>query len=69
MVAAGPEHPVRFADAEDGGFRPYLLVRGRLEAALTRALAIDLADLIEKDAAGLFLVSNGARFDVPQGAA
>lgn len=69
VVAAGPEHPIRFADAEDGGFRPYLLVRGRLEAALTRALAIDLADLIEEDAAGLFLVSNGARFDVPQGAA
>ena len=66
VVEAGEEHPIRFAVTEDGAFRPYLLVRGRLEAALTRALAYDLAGLIQEDERGLYLSSNGARFDVPR---
>ncbi|WP_245198957.1 DUF1285 domain-containing protein [Jiella mangrovi] len=69
VVSAGPDHPIRFASDPDGAFRPYLLVRGRLEAALTRSLAFDLAELLEEDEAGFFLVSNGARFAVPEGAA
>lgn len=47
VVAAGAGHPLRFEIAEDGGLKPYLLVRGRLEALLTRALAQDLAALGE----------------------
>lgn len=65
LVAAGPNHPLRFATDGDAAFRPYVLVRGRLEARLTRALAYDLADLIEEDGSGFFIRSNGARFDVP----
>jgi uncharacterized protein len=46
IVTAGPEHPLRFAtEAHTGGLKPYLLVRGRLEALATRALAYDLAEL------------------------
>lgn len=46
VVACGPHHPLRFAlEAPGGGLKPYVLVRGRLEALLTRALAFDLAGL------------------------
>jgi uncharacterized protein len=45
-VACGRQHPLRFAVQEPGGgLKPYALVRGRLEALLTRALAFDLAAL------------------------
>lgn len=72
IVACGPDRPLRFADdAEDGAFRPYVTVRGRLEARLTRALAYDLADFVEDDGAGPFVRSGGARFavDADKGAA
>jgi hypothetical protein len=43
IVACGHEHPLRFAEQQPGGgLKPYLLVRGRLEALLTRALLHDL---------------------------
>lgn len=68
VVACGPEHPLRFADdGENGAFRPYVTVRGRLEARLTRALAFDLADYVEDDGAGPFIRSGGARFPIGSG--
>ncbi|MBO0663288.1 DUF1285 domain-containing protein [Jiella sp. MQZ9-1] len=67
VVTAGPAHPIRFAEEEGEAFRPYVLVRGRLEAALTRALAIDLTDFIETDEAGWFIASGGARFRISGG--
>jgi hypothetical protein len=46
IVACGPRHPLRFSVQEPGaGLKPYLLVRGRLEALLTRALTFDLVAL------------------------
>ena len=37
IVAAGPEHPLRFAtEPATGGLKPYVLVRGGLEALATR---------------------------------
>jgi uncharacterized protein len=46
VVVCGPEHPLRFAEQEPGkGLKPYVLVRGRLEALLTRALLHDLVAL------------------------
>jgi uncharacterized protein len=46
IVACGPEHPLRFATQPDGsGPKPYVLVRGRLEALMTRALYYDLMEL------------------------
>lgn len=48
VVAADPEHPLRFAvDADTGGLKPYILVRGRLEARATRAVAQELAALAD----------------------
>jgi len=46
VMRCGPEHPLRFALQElGGGLKPYVLVRGRLEALLTRSLVYDLAAL------------------------
>ncbi|MBB3950417.1 DUF1285 domain-containing protein [Aureimonas jatrophae] len=61
VVEAGPEHPLRL---EDGpmGFRPRLLVRGGLWARLTRALALDLAELVEERGEGAGLASGGGWF-------
>lgn len=64
IVEAGTEHPIRFA-VEPGseGLKPYLLVRGRLEALVTRALYYDLVELAVEDAdQGLGLWSGGAFF-------
>jgi hypothetical protein len=71
IVEVGPEHPLRFAvEPGSGGLRAYLLVRGRLEALVTRALIYDLVDLAEASEAGAFgLRSGGAFFALPQGAA
>ncbi len=65
VVVADARHRLRFETGE-GGFVPYLQVRGRLEARLTRALAYELADQIEEDDRGrAFVRSRGARFDLP----
>ena len=46
IVHCGPEHALRFVEeAGSGGLKPYLLVRGRLEALVTRALYYDLVEL------------------------
>jgi len=46
FTGCGARHPLRFALQEPGGgLKPYVLVRGRLEALLTRALVFDLAAL------------------------
>ena len=66
VVTAGPEHPLRFA-VEPGsqGLKPYLLVRGRLEALVTRALYYDLVELAVDDGNGLGLWSGGTFFAMP----
>jgi len=49
LVTIGPDHPVRFEKEPDsGGLKPYVHVRGRLEALFTRALMYQLADLMEE---------------------
>ncbi len=65
IVEAGPGHPIRFEMEEgSGGLKPYLLVRGRLEALVTRALYYDLVELANTDgpAGELGLWSAGAFF-------
>jgi hypothetical protein len=47
IVEAGPDHPMRFVEDAMGGFVPYLHVRGRLEARATRAVAQEIAALLE----------------------
>lgn len=46
-VTAGQEHPLRFINAEEEGFKPYILVRKELFARLSRTLAQELAGLGE----------------------
>jgi hypothetical protein len=64
VVTAGPEHPLRFvAEQGSGGLKPYLLIRGRLEALVTRALYYDLVELAVAGQDGkLGLWSGGAFF-------
>ncbi|MFA5899226.1 MAG: DUF1285 domain-containing protein [Hyphomicrobium sp.] len=46
VVTCGAEHPMRIdLQQPGGGLKPYVLVRGRLEALLTRALLHDLVAL------------------------
>lgn len=46
VVRCGHDHPLRFSRQDpSGGLKPYLLIRGRLEALLTRALYLDLVAL------------------------
>ena len=46
VAPCGVEHPLRFeSEPGSGGLKPYLLVRGRLEALVTRAVYYDLVEL------------------------
>ena len=46
VIACGPEHPLHFAEQQPGGgLKPYVHVRGRLVALVTRALLHDLVAL------------------------
>lgn len=73
IVRCGPDHPLRFArEAGSGGLKPYVLVRGRLEALVTRALYYDLIELAEpargKDDESLGIWSGGVFFPLRVGA-
>jgi hypothetical protein len=49
LVEAGPDHPLRFVTAPgNDGVKPYLHVRGRLEALLSRAVMYELVALGEE---------------------
>ena len=48
LVQVGPERPLRFDLAPNGGVKPYVKVRGDLWARVTRALALDLIALGEE---------------------
>lgn len=60
VVEAGPDHPLRFVDEpETGGLKPYLLVRGRLEALVARPVMYELVEhgeQIEIDGKAMFAV-------------
>ena len=66
IVTCGPQRPLRFVEeAGSGGLKPYLLVRGRLEALVTRALYYDLVELAvppQSGGDGIGLWSSGAYF-------
>lgn len=68
LVSAGPDHALRFEQREDGP-RPYLHVRGGLEALVSRAVYYELAEIAlgnGSDPAGVW--SNGAFFPLEQAA-
>lgn len=72
VVECGPERPLRFVvEAASGGLKPYVLVRGRLEALASRALVYDIVELAEPVQGGdpdrLGVWSRGAWFRLPDG--
>lgn len=63
VVRCCADHPLRFAvEAGSGGLKPYLLVRGRLEALVTRALYYDLVELAVENEAGILGLWSGGTF-------
>ena len=64
LVTAGADHPLRFAEPA-GGPRPYVHVRGGLEALVARAVYYELAELAlaAGDTPGVW--SDGAFFALP----
>jgi hypothetical protein len=68
VVRCGPGHPLRFeVEAGSQGLKPYLLVRGRLEALVTRAVYYDLVELAVMRGDDLGLWSGGAFFVLQPG--
>jgi len=67
VVTCGAEHPLRFVVGDPGaGLKPYVHVRGRLEALVTRALVYDLVDLaVAGEGGGIGIWSGGAFFPLP----
>lgn len=62
-VTAGSDHPLRFGrDSRTGGPKPYILVRGRLEALFTRPLYYDVVAM-----AGIELVDGVEQFGIWSG--
>ena len=62
LVTAGPEHPLRFVEDNDGP-RPYLVVRGGMEALVVRSVYYELAErAIADDAETPGIWSDGAFF-------
>ncbi|GEO83962.1 MULTISPECIES: DUF1285 domain-containing protein [Alphaproteobacteria] len=69
VVEAGSDHPLRFVvHGENHELKPYLHVRGRLEALVSRAVMYDLVEegeTVEIDGVEMFAVrSGGAVFPV-----
>ena len=68
IICCGPDHPIRFVEeVGSGGLKPYILVRGRLEALVSRAVYYDLIELAlpsDSNAEDLHLWSGGKRFSV-----
>jgi len=69
VIPCGAAHPLRFALAgPDRGLKPYLHVRGRLEALVSRALVYELVGLddVGPDGAARGVWSEGAFFPFPE---
>lgn len=64
LVEAGPEHPIRVAQGEGGEPRPYVHVRGGLEALIARPVFYELAEMAQERDGALGVSSNGAWFEV-----
>jgi len=65
IVEAGPEHPLRFVvHGENNELKPYLHVRGRLEALVSRAVMYDLVALgetVDVDGISMFALRSGGQ--------
>jgi len=69
IVYCGPDNPLRFDEEQErGGLKPYVSVRGRLDALVSRSLCYDLVDLARPQKSGentLAIWSGGAFFPLP----
>jgi len=64
-VIAGPDHPIRVETKPlSGEPAPFVHVRGRLEAALSRPVYYQLAELTEPAGGRMIVRSQGAAFDL-----
>ena len=69
IVAAGLEHPLRFqTESATNGLKPYVLIRGALEALATRALQLELVALAGEFGGRSGLWSGGVFFPFPESA-
>lgn len=63
VVEVGTEHPLRFSlEGEEKQLKPYVHIRGRLEALVTRAVMYDLVglgEIAEIDGAEMFVIRSG----------
>jgi hypothetical protein len=66
VVAAGPDHPIRVARAGEEP-RPYVLVRGRLEARILRAPFYELVQWAEPREGRLGVWSGGVWWELGEG--
>jgi hypothetical protein len=64
-VTADAAHPIRVSeDAATGEPSPYVLVRGALEARISRSVFYELADLAVEQEGRMVIASGGASFDL-----
>jgi hypothetical protein len=65
VIEAGPEHPLRFViHGENSELKPYLHVRGRLEALVSRAVMYELVELgetLDVDGVDMFCLRSGGK--------
>ncbi len=66
LVTAGPNHPLRFTDGPEGP-RPYLLVRGGLEALVARTVYYELVEIALANGTPPGVWSDGSFFAVNAG--
>jgi len=63
LAAAGPDHPLRINyDPETKQPRPYVLIRGRLEARILRAPFYEMCNAAESEGGVFGVWSNGVFF-------
>lgn len=63
LAVIGPSHPLRVAiDAQTGEPRPYVTIRGRLEARILRSPFYELVSLGHENGGRLEIVSQGVTF-------
>ena len=62
-MRCGASNPLRFVEEEgSGGLKPYVLVRGRLEALVTRAIYYDLVEIAVDQGSRTGIWSDGTFF-------
>ncbi|MEZ5849281.1 MAG: DUF1285 domain-containing protein [Hyphomicrobiaceae bacterium] len=67
VVRCGPAHPLRFAiEPHSEGLKPYVHVRGRLEALVTRAVYYDLVERAVENEGVLGVWSEGTFFPLAE---